>query len=150
MTREKKDRFTIRNLARKRFILGYPPRKKEDNSIGDALNWEWVVKCAQDSGKNIIIVTRDSDYGATLQNESFLNDWLRQEFKERVSHKRKIILTERLSTAFKAIKSSVSKKMENEGVDWISWATPNDAGEFEFSKKAYDSGLAWGMFVEVR
>lgn len=114
LNRQKKQRFSIRNLARKRFVLGYPPRKKEDNSIGDAVNWEWVVKCAQDSGKDIIIVTRDSDYGAILKNESFLNDWLRQEFKERVSHKRKIILTARLSVAFKAIKLPVSKKMEEE------------------------------------
>lgn len=52
LDRENKTRFTIRNLARKRFILGYPPRKNEDNSIGDAINWEWVVCCAQNSGSS--------------------------------------------------------------------------------------------------
>ncbi len=36
------------------------------------------------------------------------------------------------------------------GSDWIAWAVPNDKGEFKFTKKAYDTGLAWGMFVEVR
>jgi hypothetical protein len=114
LDRSKKQRFTIRNLARKRFVLGYPPRKKEDNSIGDAINWEWIIQCAQDSGRDIIIVTRDSDYGAILKNESFLNDWLKKEFSERVSRKRKIILTERLSAAFKMVKFTVSKVMEEE------------------------------------
>lgn len=36
------------------------------------------------------------------------------------------------------------------GVDWVAWTIPNEKGEFEFSKRAYDTGLAWGMFVEVR
>ncbi len=35
------------------------------------------------------------------------------------------------------------------GIDWVAWAIPNEKGEFEFSKNAYDTGLAWGMFVEV-
>ena len=38
----------------------------------------------------------------------------------------------------------------DKGVDWIAWAIPNDVGKFEFSKKSYDSGLAWGMFVRVK
>ncbi len=38
----------------------------------------------------------------------------------------------------------------SKGTDWVAWAVPNDKGEFEFSKKAYDSGIAWGMFVEVK
>lgn len=36
------------------------------------------------------------------------------------------------------------------GVDWVSWAVPSLKGEFEFDKKAYDTGRAWGMFVEVQ
>jgi hypothetical protein len=43
LTRDKKTRFTVRTLARKRFLLGYPPRKQNDTSIGDAINWEWIV-----------------------------------------------------------------------------------------------------------
>jgi predicted nucleic acid-binding protein len=31
---------SIRRHAWRRFILGYPPRKKDDNSTGDAINWE--------------------------------------------------------------------------------------------------------------
>ena len=112
LDREKKIRYRIRSLARKRFMLGYPPRKNEDNSIGDAVNWEWVIYCAQQSTKDIIVVTRDTDFGAKIKGESYLNDWLRQEFKERVSRKRKIFLTERLTLAFKAIKIPVTKEME--------------------------------------
>ncbi|RCJ40863.1 hypothetical protein A6770_37190 [Nostoc minutum NIES-26] len=114
LNRENKRRFTIRNLARKRFVLGYPPRKKDDNSIGDAVNWEWIIQCAIDSGKHIILVTRDTDYGLKYSNELFLNDWLLQEFKQRVSTRRKIILTDRLSVAFKMISLAVTKEMEEE------------------------------------
>jgi len=102
LSREKSTRFTIRNLAKKRFILGYPPRKKNDTSIGDAVNWEWIIQCAKDSGKHIIIVTRDKDFGAIYKGNSFLNDWLRQEFMERVSRKRTIILTEKTVYGSKA------------------------------------------------
>ncbi len=37
-----------------------------------------------------------------------------------------------------------------DGLDWIAWAVKNDKDEFEFSKKAYDNGSAWGMFVNVK
>lgn len=114
LSREKSERFAIRNLARKRFVLGYPPRKKDDTSIGDAINWEWIVRCAADSGKHIIIVTRDRDYGATYNGVSFLNDWLRQEFSERVSFKRKLVLTDKLAKALKMVHATVTKEMEEE------------------------------------
>ncbi len=120
LNRENKTRFTIRNLAKKRFILGYPPRKKSDNSIGDVVNWEWIIKCAQDTGKHIILVTRDSDFGCTYNKEPYLNDWLLQEFKQRVSRKRKIILTDKLSKAFQIVKIPVTKEMikeENEVIN---------------------------------
>ncbi|MGR3318653.1 MAG: hypothetical protein ACUZ8O_09250, partial [Candidatus Anammoxibacter sp.] len=35
------------------------------------------------------------------------------------------------------------------GIDWIAWAVKNEKSEFEFSKNAFDAGLAWGMFVRV-
>jgi predicted nucleic acid-binding protein len=114
LSREKSTRFRVRNLAKKRFVLGYPPRKKNDTSIGDSVNWEWIVQCAIDSGKHIIIVTRDKDYGVIYKGNSFLNDWLRQEFSERVSRKRKIILTEKLAMALKLVHAAVTKEMEDE------------------------------------
>ncbi len=36
------------------------------------------------------------------------------------------------------------------GKDWVAWAVPDENGEFKFNKKAYDTGFAWGMFVEVK
>lgn len=112
LNRSDKHRFTIRRLARKRFMLGYPPRKQNDTSIGDAVNWEWIVECAIRSGKDIIIVTRDTDYGIIYKGQSYINDWLILEFKERVSRKRKLILTDKLSYALKAINAVVTKEME--------------------------------------
>jgi hypothetical protein len=114
LNRENKQRFTIRRLAMKRFMLGYPPRKSGDNSIGDAVNWEWIIKCAEESKKDIIIVTRDTDFGAIHENESYLNDWLKQEFRQRISQQRKIILTDKLSRAFKLVDIPVTKEMEEE------------------------------------
>ena len=36
------------------------------------------------------------------------------------------------------------------GLDWIAWAIPDGNNNIEFNKAAYDNGIAWGMFVNVR
>ncbi len=102
----------IINLAKKRFIMGYPPKKNDDISIGDAINWEWIIDCANKSGKDIIIVSRDKDYGETFEDHSIINDWLNHEFKNRISKQRKIILTAKLSLAFKLANVSISVSEE--------------------------------------
>lgn len=114
LKRPDKERFTIRAAARKRFALGYPPRKAADTSIGDAINWEWIIRCAKTSADNpdVLIVSRDSDYGITFGDEPILNDWLRAEFKARVSRKRKIELTNKLSTALKKLDEHVPPEDE--------------------------------------
>jgi PIN domain len=114
LSRDKKIRLKIRGLAWKRFMLGYPPRKDKDTSIGDAINWEWIVHCSKSTQKNIIIVTRDTDYGVNYNGDVILNDWLSQEFKQRISRKRKIIITGRLTQAFKTISVAVTKQEERE------------------------------------
>jgi len=119
LSRERKERFKIRNLARKRFVLGYPPRKNDDTSIGDAIHWEWIIQCAIESGKHVVIVTRDKDFGAIYEGQSYLNDWLRQEFSARVSKKRKIILTDRLSYGLKVVHAAVTQEMEEEEARFI-------------------------------
>jgi hypothetical protein len=119
LDREADIRFTIRNLARKRFALGYPPRKQNDTSIGDAVNWEWIVNCSKKSGKHVVIVTRDTDFGAIYEKKSYLNDWLRQEFSERVSKRRKVILTDRLSEGLKYLHAPVTAEMESEETNVI-------------------------------
>ncbi|MBL3824019.1 MULTISPECIES: PIN domain-containing protein [unclassified Marinobacter] len=112
LDREGKRRFAIRRLARKRFSLGYPPRKKSETSYGDSINWEWLIQCSIDSGKDVVIVTRDTDFGVIYKNKSYLNDWLAQEFKQRVSRKRKLKLTASLSEGLKIVHAKVTREME--------------------------------------
>lgn len=119
LDRTKKIRFKIRRLARKRYLLGYPPRKAGDTSMGDAVNWEWIIHCAEESGKNIVIVSRDSDYGVTFGGGPILNDWLEQEFHKRVSKKRKIVLTNRLSEGLKAADIGVTETEINAEEDFL-------------------------------
>lgn len=47
LRRPDKRRFEIRRLARKRFSLGYPPRKPNAISLGDSIDWEWIIACAR-------------------------------------------------------------------------------------------------------
>jgi predicted nucleic acid-binding protein len=103
-------RFTIRNLARKRFILGYPPRKDSDVSIGDAINWEWIIDCAKMKNNDVVIVSRDTDYGCRFGGDMIINDWLAQEFKQRVNARKKVTLTDKLMHGFKLANISVTKK----------------------------------------
>lgn len=112
LTREDVTRRQIRRRALRRFLHGCPPRKKNDTSIGDAINWEWMVHCAQTANAELVIVTRDSDYGVQFENRSYVNDHLRQEFGERVSRKRKILLYAKLSEALKHFEISVTQQEE--------------------------------------
>lgn len=114
LNRDNEVRYKIRKLAKKRFLLGFPPRKKDDNSIGDAINWEWIVKCAVSSGKDIILVSRDSDFGCSYNGKYHLNDWLKQEFQERVGSERSIILIANLGKAFKMANLPVTEEMIKE------------------------------------
>lgn len=117
--RDSEHRFKIRELAEKRFMLGYPPRKADDTSIGDAINWEWIVHCAINSKKDVVIVTRDTDYGLIYDKRSYLNDWLKIEFQQRVGRSRKLILTDKLSYALKIVDKAVSKEMEEAEQAWL-------------------------------
>ncbi|MDF1617989.1 PIN domain-containing protein [Petrocella sp. FN5] len=113
LTTESEKWSEINGKALDRFQMGYPPRKKDDTSYGDAINWEWVIHCALVSGKNIIIVTRDSDYGVMHNGNIYLNDWLKAEFKSRLSQKRKIEVTSSLSKALKMLNVSVSQEAQD-------------------------------------
>ncbi len=114
LSRDKKIRREIRRKAFRRFILGYPPRKQSDTSIGDSVNWEWIVHCAIQRKAEVILVSRDSDYGMQYEDGAFVNDHLLQEFRERVSMKRKVILCTRLAVALKSLQIEVSAKEEAE------------------------------------
>ncbi|AXI43137.1 PIN domain-containing protein [Sulfitobacter sp. SK011] len=113
LNRDKEVRHTIRRQAKKRFFLGYPPRKPDDNSIGDAVNWEWIVKCAIQEKTDVTIVSRDNDFGISHNKKRYINDWLKQEFKERVGRK-DVILTDKMMDALAQLKVRVSSKDREE------------------------------------
>jgi predicted nucleic acid-binding protein len=114
LKRDNPIRRTIKRQAFRRFVLGYPPRKSGDTSMGDALNWEWIVKVAQDTGSHILVVSRDSDYGIEHAGRQYINDWLLQEFRDRVSKKRQLVLFTRLAPALKRASVTVTKEAERE------------------------------------
>ena len=127
LTIENEHRHQIRRLARQRWIMGYPPRKPQDNSIGDAINWEWIVYCARAHPEHdIMIVSRDQDFGSIYAGEGYLNDWLAQEFKERVSRIGSIVLAARLTDAFRELGVRVTKKSKREEQEAIASAVEHD------------------------
>ncbi|MCY2955104.1 MAG: PIN domain-containing protein [Planctomycetota bacterium] len=152
LSRSKDIRFKIRRLAWKRFILGYPPRKDRDTSIGDAINWEWIIECARKEGKNVIVASRDSDYGVAVGDTAYINDWLLQEFRDRVSKKNHVILTGRLSDALKQMAVTVSKQEEEEEARIVERSKEasgarlvfeKEISEREVSAHAYVAGGLW-------
>jgi hypothetical protein len=126
-------RFAIRRRAFKRFLHGCPPRKKGDTSIGDAFNWEWMIQCAIERKSGLVIVTRDSDYGVTVEKKSYINDHLRQEFSERVSRKRGLLLYPRLSEALKLFKIQVSPQEEQAETELVSSLAQMSGAKFSES-----------------
>jgi hypothetical protein len=113
LSRNDKRRRSIRNRALRRFLMGCPPRKEGDTSMGDAFNWEWMIECATAENTNLVIVSRDSDYGAIHGNVAYINDHLKQEFYERVK-KKKVTLYHRLSDALREFKVEVTDTEVNE------------------------------------
>lgn len=135
LTREEKDddkRKLIRELAERRFMHGCPPRKHNDTSYGDALNWEWMIDRAKAKTAELVIVSRDADYGSTHDGTSYINDHLRHEFSNRVSQQRKLLLYTKLSDALKHFNVTVTQeqvKAEKELIDDdapVTAATPDD------------------------
>jgi len=124
-TRSNEIRRIIRRKAFRRFLHGCPPRKRQDISIGDAFNWEWMVRCAKERNAELVIVTRDSDFGITIGDDSYINDHLKQEFQERVSKKRKIFLCCRLTDALKHFNVRVTTKEIQAEADIVN-ASPDD------------------------
>jgi hypothetical protein len=113
LTREKKDdekRKQVRERAERRFMHGCPPRKENDTSYGDALNWEWMVDCAISKNAELVIVSRDADYGAIYDGKSYINDHLWHEFASRVSQKRELLLYTKLSDALKHFNVTVTQE----------------------------------------
>jgi len=78
--------------------------------MGDAINWEWMLACARDTQSHLVIVSRDGDFGTTHANRTFLNDYLADEFKNRVGRKLRLTLTPNLIEGLKAASIKVTKR----------------------------------------
>lgn len=65
------------------------------------------------------------------EGASYLNDWLKQEFSERVSLKRKIILTDKLSQGLKLVHAAVTREMEQEEERLLARLRPAAPEEFD-------------------
>lgn len=108
LTRDMPIKEEIKQLAHKRFLLGYPPRKPKDTSYGDAINWEWIIETSKKLKGRIYIVSRDGDYGCEHNGSYFLNDQLKKEFRDRVGNK-SIVYTKKLTEALKALEVKVTR-----------------------------------------
>ena len=152
LSRDKDIRLEVRELAEKRFKLGYPPKKAGDTSYGDAINWEWIIKCAAMDRVGVIIVTRDTDYGAYVDGNIIINDWLKEEFRARIGIKRKVVLTDRLSVAFKATNIQMTKKEEDEETKFVETKPSEDATKpYMFWKKFIDNiSVEDAKFIETQ
>lgn len=73
-----------------------------------------MIDCAIANKAELVIVSRDADYGVEVGKQAFINDHLQQEFRERVSKKRKLLLYTRLSDALKHFKVRVTVRETEE------------------------------------
>jgi predicted nucleic acid-binding protein len=76
-------------LARTRHDLRHPPGKAD--SLGDALNWEALLRCVPDR-EDLVFVTDDGDYASPVQPDSFhpflVSEWLRRKKSKIAFYKR--------------------------------------------------------------
>lgn len=154
LTREPKDdekRKIIRELAERRFMHGCPPRKGNDTSYGDALNWEWMIDRAKAKDGELVIVSRDADYGVTYEGKSYINDHLWHEFSNRVSQKRKLLLYTKLSDALKHFNVAVTQeqvKAEKQLIeDAVSTGGVGMAVEVNEAFGLSDTSTAWAKTI---
>lgn len=103
----------IVDLARERFQVGKPPRKANDTSFGDAINWEWIIRCAAATpNASVSILTRDGDFGLNDGKRAYLNDYLVEEFRTRCPKAKKIEVTPRFADALRGLDESVTPQEE--------------------------------------
>lgn len=109
LKRDSKEFPRMRRLAIRRFFEGQPPRKKNDTSMGDAINWEWIVHRVSTTNRDVVIVSRDGDYGLVRKEKCYVNNFLLEELRERVNQRRNLVV-DRLSLGLNAISVPVSAK----------------------------------------
>jgi hypothetical protein len=102
-----------------------------------------MIHCANERNAELVIVSRDSDFGVTVDNKAYINDHLRQEFSERVSKKRSLLLYARLSDALKHFSVKVTPAEERAESEMVQTsraqgALPVDAGKPVFLQTLLD------------
>ena len=102
--------------AIKRFHRGMPPRKKDDLSIGDALNWEWCLHCCSEKDKaNLIILSRDEDFAESPKRpDNPILKVLEDEFKSQVGDGFDVKLERSLTKALSDIQISLTAEQAKE------------------------------------
>jgi hypothetical protein len=71
--------------AKLRHIKGNPPKKDNDNSYGDAINWESILEYG--TNDDFVIITKDPDYLEKGSKGKMLNRVLVKEWKEKTKNK---------------------------------------------------------------
>ncbi len=112
-------RSRIRSRALRRLVHGCPPRGRSSSSISDGFNWEWMIECARRAHADLVVVSRNSDFGASFDGEAYANDRLRQEFSERVGGKCKLLLCTLLSGGLNHFGMTVSPVEEAAEVEFL-------------------------------
>jgi RNA polymerase sigma factor (sigma-70 family) len=89
-----KDDPEILKKAEIRYLKGNPPRKQteKNNSYGDAINWELLLKNSNKKDK-LFIVSLDSDYSEELYGKIGINSFLHKEWRGISRRKIKLFTT---------------------------------------------------------
>jgi hypothetical protein len=119
----------VKRRAWHRFIQGCPPRKQSDTSYGDAINWEWILECIRSTNRDVVIVSRDSDYGTKMDDSIYANDWLAADVK-RINKQRRLLVFDKLSDALEELNVTVSAEEESEEEKTLASIPPLDSAYF--------------------
>lgn len=94
---------TVYDTALRRHRRGDPPRKRQSTSIGDAIHWTWCLEAAKRSGRDLVVATRDRDFGTTQAGRSLPDPLLVDDFRHHGPEGRSLRLTTHLDEVFGAL-----------------------------------------------
>ncbi|OGF21858.1 hypothetical protein A2Y83_01780 [Candidatus Falkowbacteria bacterium RBG_13_39_14] len=102
-----KETKDLLDLAYYRYLKGNPPRKS-DQSYGDAIIWETLLKDYSDN--DLIIVSHDRDFAVELKGPKKLHPFLEYEWQQK--NNKKIFLTDTLGEVINKITKKETIKKE--------------------------------------
>jgi len=78
--------------------------------MGDSFNWEWILHCIKAQNRDVVIVSRDRDFGHIAKDGvGYVNDWLAHEVRYRINKRRRIFLVDRLTRGLKLLEVNVTE-----------------------------------------